>query len=1149
MINKQAHDNIFINSLTDENNAEIEKMINKKKSNNAMELEVSFKKISYPNYIRIVEHYVNKTAEENISAINSLDINISLSNNSNYRVSLMNGTLIDDFINKHSRSSVQEIQKYILNLDKSDDIEFMFKNRDLESKLYVDDFNMNIKLAEENITNDKPTFTGTERILYRYKQRVSFILDDFFRLDVTDVQESNKLWNLANNSHVYEIELEVIKKDITLKNFLEKIIDILKVIQSSDIPIGKKESQEVIKAYMGILNISSQITSPVERKVISIESQHIVNFIPNKYCVTDKADGDRYFVVSLPNGIYLISLNLNVKKTMFITSKKEYINMILDGEMIKNSNEQYALLIFDVVFANGIDYRYDKNLNLKTRINIINDIVDNCFKNLINFPDYSEKHKNMDLDKIKKFYSDELKTYWKTFNDKLLKSSELFISRKLYFVPYGINPCEIFMYADMIWKLYVYDVLTPYKLDGIIYTPLNSSYLISNQPHELDTTPQDYKWKPPHLNSFDFYIQFEKNKTTNTDALYFDDSIKEGGSQYKICKLYAHTYKGKEIPIPFMVDKVEQRANIYVSDNEEGNNEVRDIEGKIIEDNTVVEFSYDTLKNDVVSGFKWIPLRTRYDKTESVLKYGTKHGNHISTALRIWKTILNPITEESISALGNPNTYEIEMKKISELSSNTKQVYYQKKSKMVPGMTAFHNWIKTNMISTYAYEKPSLLDIGAGRGGDLLKIIYAKVGLYVGLDVDYHGLFIDKESAFKRYANFKKTIPNLPPMHFINANAKGLFNLKAQKNIIPTMNNINEGLINKYLSGNKKYSVINCQFSMHYYLSDEVSWSNFLQNINDHLEDGGYMMITCFDGKIIREKLKGNKSFTITQTDNNGANIPFCDIVKMYSDEDPIGLGLGIDVYNATVNTKGQYFTEYLVDPDFLQKEFKNKCNMQLVESDLFYNIFNLYKKYFTIQMTSEDYDYLVGDNVKNHEKIVKYYQSLDPNKKSHFLTEEIDLNLAAFKMSSLNRYYIFRKSTKILNLSEPSRIVGINNKFELGKVMIPYFSSNNVYIDPISKNNINDLYKNIITKREKPSVYLIRHTIISMENDTIRQNKFELVKVKEGTIPQILLIYKSPEKRFHHVFHVNKGNNIPYFKSEKIIEDLNFLMELNNKF
>src|SRR5690606_33251426 len=100
------------------------------------------------------------------------------------------------------------------------------------------------------------------------------------------------------------------------------------------------------------------------------------------------------------------------------------------------------------------------------------------------------------LDKIKKFYTEELKDYWKTFNKKLEKTDDLYITRKLYFTPYGIDPSEVFLYADLIWKSYVYNNLTPYQLDGIIYTPINSPYLIKNKPEDLDTVPQDYKWKP-----------------------------------------------------------------------------------------------------------------------------------------------------------------------------------------------------------------------------------------------------------------------------------------------------------------------------------------------------------------------------------------------------------------------------------------------------------------------------------------------------------------------------------------------------------------------------------------------------------------------------------------------------------------------------
>src|SRR5690606_11739040 len=95
------------------------------------------------------------------------------------------------------------------------------------------------------------------------------------------------------------------------------------------------------------------------------------------------------------------------------------------------------------------------------------------------------------------------------------------------------------------------------------------------------------------------------------------------------------------------------------------------------------------------------------------------------------------------------------------------------------------------------------------------------------------------------------------------------------------------------------------------------------------------------------------------------------------------------------------------------------------VESDSFFNIFNLYKKYFTMPITSDNFEYLSGDNIKKHKDIMNYYLMLDPAYKSQFLVEDIDANLAAFKMSSLNRYYVFKKTKGGLDLVEPARIVG----------------------------------------------------------------------------------------------------------------------------
>jgi len=1155
----QTHtpEHFFIKILTTDEKNQIDEMVDIRKKDNTQELEVSFRKINYPDYIRIVEYYVNNIDENKITTKDSLDISILLADKNTYRISLNDKDLINKFIGQYSKSSPTDIQKYLLSLNPSDEIDIIFKNRGSGKRLYIDDFDMVFKITQELSLDkknglDKPKLTGTEKMLYRYKQRVSFGLNKHFQLDTTEVQESSSLWNLADSKSSYEIEIEALDNKSNVNSLFAEVINTLKVIQDTTYPIGKKEAHNVVYLYKNLLNIKTHITTPVNRKVVSIEQQHIVNFIPNRYGVTDKVDGTRYMLVSISDGIYLISLSMNVKKTSLVADNVIYQNMVLDGEVVKDSTTGKTIyLVYDVVYANGIDYQHDTNFGLKQRRNVVYEIIDKCFHNIVPFTEYTDKHKNLELASVEKFYVNELDTYWKKFNSSLAKTDTIFITRKIYLIPYGIDPCEIFMYANIIWKLSVYKDLLPYTLDGIIYTPLNSPYLIKTGSTNLDTIPQEYKWKPPKQNSIDFYIMFEKDRATRADAIFFDESVKNGvGTQYKVCRLFCHIQKGmNEVPVPFKINGVEQKAIIYITDGE-----IRDIEGHVIDDSTVVEFIFDTSLFDVDDSYKWIPLRTRYDKTESVTRFHTMYGNHIATANRIWKTIVNPITEEHIAALANPNTYPIEMDKFAK-GIKTGAVYYEEKDKPISalGMSAFHNWIKTNMISTYAKDKRNLLDIGMGRGGDLQKVISAGVKEYVGLDVDNAGLYTINDCALVRYKKFKKTMKNVPPMHFINANAKGLFNVTSQMKLIPNMNNTNKNMIDEYLSGHAKYSVINCQFSLHYYLSDEISWSNFCKNISDHIEDNGYLLITCFDGKLLHDKLMGKKSIKITITGNNGIKNTFFEIRKMYSDEDPVGLGLGIDVYNSIISTSNTYITEYLVDPDFLKQSLQEKCGLTLVDSDSFHNIFNLYKNYFTLPCQPKGSSYLEGDTNTRHDTISKYYMSLDPKNKALFTMEEIDSNTAGYKLSSLNRYYVFRKTVNTKNLSEPSRIVGINYRLDLGKFLIPYFGSNNLYIDPANKcGKINDVYHAIRRMHQtiRPNVYLIRHNILEhqLRDQIFQNNQFDVVRIKEGLDPKILLIYKSPEHAFYPIYYRGLKNDMYLFNSDKLVTDLNILTALTNR-
>lgn len=1150
-------DNIF----NKDDIAKINKMIKDFKKDKTIELEISFRNINYSNYMRIIQHYVEIAEESDISSQNSLDISIILDDKNNYRASLLDSDEIDIFIQKFSRATNSDIQDYLLTLKSDNNHQIMYKDRHTADKLFVDDYDMLVKATKEipiTLTN-KPKFTGKEKILFRYKERVSIISGKYFRLDITNVKESPNIWNLANKISKYEIEIEVTNNAIDLDKLLDEIYNVLVVVQDSEIPVGKIESQTVIKNYQNLLKIKSS-NHLDSRNVISIESQHIVKYIANKYAVTDKADGDRYFLFLTATGVYLLSTNLAVKKISIEINNKKYHNMILDGELIKRDNKT-IFLVFDLVYALNIDYRIDDKYTLTHRISDMNQIIDKCFGTLIPFVDYTDKYEDLELDKIRQYYTSQLKTYWKQFQKMFDKSDGLFVTRKLYFVPYGIDPCEVFMYADMLWKSLVYGNLTPYTLDGIIYTPINSPYMIKTAADNLDNVPLEYKWKVPLQNSIDFYIRFDKDAKGN-EAIYYDNSVVDNvGKPYKICALYVGiTRNGEEKPIPFKANGVEQKANIYLIDGA-----ARDIDGNVISDETVVEFIFDNSKTDIYDAYKWIALRTRYDKTESVQKYGKRYGNNLNIASRIWKTIVNPVTEENIASLGNPSTFQKEMDRLSKPYVPYKKqspTYYQKKTANAAGMRAFNNWIKSNMILTYCNNKNNVLDIGCGRGGDIIKFIHSGIKEYVGIDLDNNGLYVINDSAFNRYKKLKATNKNVPPMHFINADARGLFTVSAQENIIPDMTEQNKKLIHKFLSGTKKYGAVNCQFTLHYYLSDELSWSNFCSNLNNNMEDNAYVLITCFDGKLIYDTLTNKQKLTASYTDNNGNKNIFYEIVKIYNDAEKKGIGMGIDFYNSLISDEGTYIREYLVFPDFLEKSFKEKCGLELVETDSFFNIFNLYKNYFTRDQTS---DFALGDTShKRYQEIRDFYLSLTPNSHSDIVS---DAAMASFKLSMLNRYYIFKKSS-VLNLTDPARVVGINHEINLGKVLTPYFDKNKMYIDlDRSNKNVNKIYDGIkkAYKNVKPSVYLIKHKINEdiLENNIVvsRKNNLNFTKIKGGTDSKTLLIYKSPNSIYYPIYYYNSQYNETgeqsnivqarktyLLNSNKIVNDLDILVALSKK-
>ena len=150
-------------------------------------------------------------------------------------------------------------------------------------------------------------------------------------------------------------------------------------------------------------------------------------------------------------------------------------------------------------------------------------------------------------------------------------------------------------------------------------------------------------------------------------------------------------------------------------------------------------------------------------------------------------------------------------------------------------------------------KKKSVLDIGCGNGGDLYKFYNAHAQLVVGLEPNYNNLH-SANGAITRYNHMKKTKPGVPLMKFINSSFTTPLNVEQQLKIITDKTSENINTMNTYF--NQKFDILNIQFAFHYFLQNEETWINACNNINQMLNNDGYVIITCFDAKLVNKILE-----------------------------------------------------------------------------------------------------------------------------------------------------------------------------------------------------------------------------------------------------------------------------------------------------
>ena len=871
-------------------------------------------------------------------------------------------------------SGLSTIQNYCKTNRPPDNAEFYRKSyfRKEDRLIYpvdFDEFNFRVSLQEEKKIPNKTNIVRqildsweNSKKVFRLINRVSLIHNDLpLQVDMSIVKTSKKKFksyipeytiqesNLFNNYESYEIEVEIINKKITSKEtqLLEKNIFkvskfILSGLQETNYPISTIEINSVLENYLKIIKKNNDYTFDGKIKpkdfigYSSVTLQHenirphvseestVINIL-NNYTVTDKADGLRKLLYIYETRIYLIDTNMNVQYTGSLCMNKELNNTILDGEHILHNKKNEFLnyyMAFDIYFLNKKDLR---NLSLlpliekdKSRTESRYELLRYCINNL----------------KLEEFNS---------------KTQPFVVKFKTFHM--SNNGQSIFSACNNILQQQDED-LFPYETDGLIFTPAYES-----APSETFKTTwfKSFKWKPPKFNTIDFLVTVNKTNLKEDDiGNMFTSGIgttqKESFRQFKKVTLrvgfdqkkhgyinpFSEMIENKMLiqygvrddykPIPFIpttpYDPVAYLCYIPITLDKNGFKQMFTEEGEVIDDHTIVEFSYDMTKEN---HFKWVPLRVRYDKTAEYRRGLKNFGNSYAVANSNWNSIHNPITSLMIrTGNGIP------------IDTGNDDVYYNKESgeSLTGPLRHFHNlFVKRMLLQSVCRPNDKLIDFAIGKGGDIQKFIENKIKFVYGIDISKDNIQNRLDGACARYLSKKKTNKQIFKAVFLpgdsskNIKLGESFDSEKNRNINNALQGVGtkdkeilgDNIYNMYGIVKSGFNVGSIQFAIHYMFQSNESLHEFLRNVSEHIQVGGYFIGTTYDGQRVFNYLQGLKKgeSNILMLKNK----KIFEIKKQYDsdlfEDNETSIGYAIDVYQETIN---KYFREYLVNFKHLTK-------------------------------------------------------------------------------------------------------------------------------------------------------------------------------------------------------------------------------------
>lgn len=925
--------------------------------------------------------------------------------NTMYRVSLKGETVINTFID--SNSEISDIFYNAVSFAKvhTQHSEIIKKRRVFHEN--IKDYGIVLTLSDEEHIVDieglenKIDNNLTNGLNIRYKSRMSMVIKEKkndgydMRLDFTTVQDiTNMSMNIPPN---YEIELELTnvtdtKKTEMMENFIGFYEKITKTFQQNNVIVPPHKADKIINEYKIAMSSNSpklQIRNPE-----SIKIHTFLDTIPHNYSVSDKSDGKRTnIIISDDGGIHIIDTQMNVKWSGYkLQSEKlieKYAGSILDSETIYVGGK-YIHLIFDCMKV-GRENIMDRASHL-SRLEEATGILSKCTKYK-----FSPKNPNT-VESFEEFIKHIIAE---------LKAPTMHIFAVKQFIPCkGKDKHEVYENAYNLDKK-IKNIQMPYETDGLIMHPMYQTYELAR----AKSIYKELKVKPPEINSIDFYIEFKKN---SEGMIYFvfdnTDEDSSNNTLYAICQLFVgrtvmlKNRQKREEPTPFILEDGTNEIKIAIDDK--GN--IIGQNGDMMFDKTVWEFNYDSVQKTM------IPMRPRDDKTYHVQRYKEKYGNAEIIAQDVWTSIKYPVLMDHFKGMINEKTsdktYKYLKKQIIEISESKITVqsspYHSGDNKISDTMNKFHGFVKSNLIYNVCSDpngskRYTILDLACGRANDIEKYYMVSASHVVLIDIDYASLFstTDSRSAQNKRASIRRKV-NAPKITIIQADLGKKLNASDQMKVINSKDSQpgNFEILSATI-GKVKYDRLICNFAIHYALKDKESWENFKYNVSSNIKDGGYFIITTFNGDYIRNLIGKNESYAQFYTDENGVKTKLFEMVKGYSDKKN-NIGDMIS-FNATWLFGDKYVPEYLVYPEFLIDEMTG-LDMQLVDIGEFYDHYlsqeDFIKNYSKYDIKLQTIGYL--------DKVMKYY-------------DKTNLNEGLLEHTKTAFYAVFRKNKVYEKISE----------------------------------------------------------------------------------------------------------------------------------